>query len=231
MKEKKRKEKKRKEKKRKEKGVPLPGVTVTESVPEGVESWNADSGATEHVTPEAIALIDYKSIAMSPTCQLWGVTSFPHGEQREVWRTFDRLPKQGAAWPINKRHINIPPRRVWLVRGNGRYCNHTENNALFYRAYYFAVSWRFTYFTTPAKEPARDTATRLGVNLSGPWMPCVTCSKVKARHNDLPKSTDARSTLRARQFPFSSVTSLVFALGISSRTLAAVCPRRVSVVV
>ena len=153
---------------------------------------------------------------MSPTCQLWGMTSFPHGEQREVWRTFDRLPEQGTAWPINEQHhISIPPRRVWLVRGNGWYYNNTGNNALFYRALLFRGVKETYLLHHPSQRTTRDTATQLGVKLSGSWMPCVTCSKVKARHNAVvPKSTDTCSTSRAGRFFFSSVTSLVFALGI-----------------
>ena len=62
----------------------------------------------------------------------------------------------------------------------------------------------------PQRASHRDTATQLGVKLSGPWMPCVASSKAKARHNAVPKSTDTRSTTRAGRFflPVSLVLSL-----------------------
>ena len=41
----------------------IPGVAVTISAPEGFESWNADSGSTEHMTPDATALTEYKPAA------------------------------------------------------------------------------------------------------------------------------------------------------------------------
>ncbi|CAN0189060.1 unnamed protein product [Ascophyllum nodosum] len=34
----------------------IPGVAVTKSAPEGFEIWIADSGSTEHITPDATAL-------------------------------------------------------------------------------------------------------------------------------------------------------------------------------
>ena len=38
----------------------IPSVEVTKSAPEGFEMWNADSGSTEHMTPDATALTEYK---------------------------------------------------------------------------------------------------------------------------------------------------------------------------
>ena len=38
----------------------IPGVEVTKSAPEGFEMWNADSGSTEHMTPDATALTEHK---------------------------------------------------------------------------------------------------------------------------------------------------------------------------
>ena len=41
-----------------------PGATyVNETAPGGFESWNEDSGATEHMTPDGTALMDYKPAA------------------------------------------------------------------------------------------------------------------------------------------------------------------------
>ena len=41
----------------------IPGVAVTKSAPEAFESWNADSGSTEQMSPDATALTEYKLAA------------------------------------------------------------------------------------------------------------------------------------------------------------------------
>ena len=52
----------------------------------------------------------------------------------------------------------------------------------------------------PSEQITRDTVKQLGVGLSGPWTPCVACSKAKARRNAVLKATKTRSTRRARRF-------------------------------
>ena len=41
----------------------IPGIEVPKSAPEGFGMWNADSGSTEHMTPGATALTEYKPAA------------------------------------------------------------------------------------------------------------------------------------------------------------------------
>ena len=55
----------------------IPGVAVTKSAPEGFESWIADSGSTEHITPDATALKEYKPAAPGDTVEVADKTSLP----------------------------------------------------------------------------------------------------------------------------------------------------------
>ena len=48
----------------------IPGVEVTKSAPEGFEMLNAGSGSTEHMTPDATALTEYKSAAPGDTIEV-----------------------------------------------------------------------------------------------------------------------------------------------------------------
>ena len=52
----------------------------------------------------------------------------------------------------------------------------------------------------PSEQITRDTAKKLGVELSGPYTPCVAYFKAKACRNTVPKSTNTRSTRRAGRF-------------------------------
>ena len=40
----------------------IPGVAVTKSAPAGFETWNVDSGSTEHMTPDVTAVTEYKPV-------------------------------------------------------------------------------------------------------------------------------------------------------------------------
>ena len=55
----------------------IPGVAVTKSAPEEFESWNADSGSTEHVTPDATALTEYKPAAPGDMVEVSDKTLLP----------------------------------------------------------------------------------------------------------------------------------------------------------
>ena len=82
----------------------------------------------------------------------------------------------------------------------GRRCNH-ENRALSLRALLSrGVMGMRRLLGHSSEQITRDTAKKLGVKLSGPWTPCVACSKAKARRNAVPKSTYTRSTRRAGRF-------------------------------
>ena len=52
----------------------------------------------------------------------------------------------------------------------------------------------------PSEQITQDTAKQLGVELSGPWTPCVACSKTKTRSNAVTKSTNTRSSRRVGRF-------------------------------
>ena len=83
----------------------------------------------------------------------------------------------------------------------GRRCSNTENRALSSRALLLrGVMEMHRLLGHPSEKITRDTAKKLGVELSGPWTPCVACSKAKARRNAVPKSTNTRSTRRAGRF-------------------------------
>ena len=55
----------------------IPGVAVTKSAPEGCESWNADSDSTEHITPDATALTEYKPAAPGNMVEVSDKTMLP----------------------------------------------------------------------------------------------------------------------------------------------------------
>ena len=55
----------------------IPGVAVTRSAPEGCENWNADSGSTEHITPDATALTEYKPAALGNMVEVADKTMLP----------------------------------------------------------------------------------------------------------------------------------------------------------
>ena len=55
----------------------IPGVAVIKSVPEGFESWIADSGSTEHMTPDATALKEYKPAAPGDMVEVADKTLLP----------------------------------------------------------------------------------------------------------------------------------------------------------
>ena len=80
----------------------------------------------------------------------------------------------------------------------GRRCSNTENRALFSRALLLrGVMDMHRLLGHPSEQITRDTAKQLGVKLSGPWTPCVACSKAKAHRNAVPNSTNIRSIRRA----------------------------------
>ena len=88
-----------------------------------------------------------------------------------------------------------------LFKVMGRPCRNTGNRAL--------SSWALLsrgivemhrLLQHPSEQITRDTAEKLGVKLSGPWRPCVTCSKTKARRNAVPKSTNTCSARWAGRF-------------------------------
>ena len=83
----------------------------------------------------------------------------------------------------------------------GRRCSNTENRALPSRALLLrGVMEMHRLLGHPSEKITRDTAKTLGVELSGPWTPCVACSKAKARRNAVPKSTNTRSIRRVGRF-------------------------------
>ena len=55
----------------------IPSVEVTKSAPGGREMWNADLGSTEHMTPDATALTEYKSAAPGDTVEVADKTLLP----------------------------------------------------------------------------------------------------------------------------------------------------------
>ena len=55
----------------------IPGVAVIKSAPEGFESWIADSGSTEHMTPDATTLKEYKPAAPGDMVEVADKTLLP----------------------------------------------------------------------------------------------------------------------------------------------------------
>ena len=55
----------------------ITGVAVTKSAPEVFERWIADSGSTEHMTPDVTAFTEYKSEAPGDMADITGKTLLP----------------------------------------------------------------------------------------------------------------------------------------------------------
>ena len=58
-------------------GTAIPGVAVTKSAPEGFEMWNVNSGSTEHMTPDATALKEFKPAAPGDMVKVADKTLLP----------------------------------------------------------------------------------------------------------------------------------------------------------
>ena len=82
----------------------------------------------------------------------------------------------------------------------GRRCNKTGNKALSLKVLLLRGVMAHRLFGHHSEQTTREMVNQLGVGLSGPWTPCVACSKEKARRNAVPTSTGTRSTHRAGRF-------------------------------
>ena len=106
----------------------------------------------------------------------------------------------------NKAQLGLGKRAICVFRLGesglfeemGRRCNNTGNKALSFRALLSrGVMGTHRLLRHPSEQITRDTAKQLGVELSGQWTPCDTCSKAKACRNAVPKSTNTSFTGRA----------------------------------
>ena len=217
----------------------IPGVAVTKSAPEGFEMWNADSGSTEHMTPDATALKEYKPAAPEDMVEVVNKTLLPvrgyGGLTLELQqpggitaatlqnivhvlalgrnllstrRASERSGEPFINYP-NKAQLGLGKTTICTFRlgesdlfeVTGRRCNKPKNRALSSRALLSrGVMEMHRLLGHPSERITRDTAKQLGINLSGPWTPCVACSKAKARRKAVPKSTNTRSTRKAGRF-------------------------------
>ena len=213
----------------------IPGVAVAKSAPEGFDSWIADSGSTEHMTPDATALAEYKPAAPGDMVEVadkallpvegYGGLALelqqPSGITAVTLQNVAHVPVLGCNLLSTRRanersgesFINYPNKaqlglgkntfrlvESGLFKVMGRRCSNTENIALSSRALLSRGAMKMHRLLDSSEKITRDTAKQLGVELSGPWTPCVVYSKAKARRNSVPNSTNTRSTRRAGRF-------------------------------
>ena len=201
--------------------------------------WSANSGSTEHMTPDATALTEYEPAAPGDMVEVVDKTLLPvqgygglklelqqpGGITAVTLQKVAHVPALGrnllstrqASERSREPFINYPNKaqlglgkntictfrlgESGLFKVMGRRCSNTENRALSLRALLSrGVMEMHRLLGHPSEQITRATAKKLDVELSGPWTPCVACSKVKARRNAVPKSTNTRSTRRAGLF-------------------------------
>ena len=184
----------------------IPDVEVTKSVPEGLEMWNEDLGSTEYMTPDAIALTEYKPAVPGDVVEVADKTLLlvqgyggltlelqqPGGITAVTLQKVARVPALGRNLFYTRRasersgepSINYPNKAQLDLGENtkctfrlgesglfevmGRRCNH-ENRASSLRALLSrGVMEMDQLLSHPSEQITRDTAKKLGVELSGP---------------------------------------------------------------
>ena len=217
---------------------PAPGVVVTKSAPEGLESWNANSDATGRRTPDATCLIDYKPAAPEDVVEVTEQTLVPVQRYDGLKWKLQTPGSITVATLQNVTHVSalghnlLSTRRASVRSGGpfinypnktqlgpekkaigifrfvdsglfevlGRRCNKTGNKALSLRVLLLRGVMAHRLLGHPSEEITREMVKQLGVDLSGPWTPCVAWFKAKARRNAVPTSAGTRFTHRAENF-------------------------------
>ena len=84
----------------------IPGVEVTESASEGFEMWNANSGSTEHMTPDATALTEYEPAVPEDVVEVADKTWLP--VQGYGWLTLELQQPGGITAVTLQKVAHVP---------------------------------------------------------------------------------------------------------------------------